>query len=147
MRNYNICNVCKSCISCKKSVVSPFCWDQLSKEQINNIWRVDLVFIIFIIKINIFIFGYLNIAIGGEYVRFGIENGPLKYRTFLKANIFIYIYIIILLFYVVLYVIFYVVYIKNLIIGTLMTEGWRNKTIARLFGGEPEFWKDLRKSL
>jgi hypothetical protein len=90
MRNYNICNVCnvcKSCISCKKSVVSPFCWDQLSKEQINNIWRVDLVFTIFIIKIDIFIFGHLNIAIGGEYVRLGIENGQFKYRTFLKVNI------------------------------------------------------------
>jgi hypothetical protein len=64
MRNYNICNVSKSCISCKKSVVSPFCWDQLSKEQINNIWRVDLIFTIFIIKINIFIFGHLNIYKG-----------------------------------------------------------------------------------
>jgi hypothetical protein len=57
IENYNICNVCKSC---KKSVVSPFCWDQLSKEQINNIWRVDLIFIIFIIRIDIFIFGHLN---------------------------------------------------------------------------------------
>jgi hypothetical protein len=66
----------------------PFCWDQLSKEQINNIWRVDLAFTIFIIKINIFIFGRLNIAIGGEYVRFGIENGQFKYRTFLKVNIY-----------------------------------------------------------
>jgi hypothetical protein len=26
--------------------------------------------------------------IRGEYVRFGIENGPFKYRIFLKLNIY-----------------------------------------------------------